>query len=57
MQLINLATDQTKADVLVLVGEKYRRRLSEEAAKLSDRLAEEGARRDGRTAAQARRSG
>jgi uncharacterized protein YdcH (DUF465 family) len=50
VQLINLATDQTKADVLVLAGEKYERWLAEEGAKLGNRLAEEGARLDRRVA-------
>ena len=36
--------------MLVLAGEKYERRLSEEGAKLNSRLAEEGARLDRRIA-------
>ncbi len=48
VELLNVASDSTKADALALSEEKYERRLSEEAAKLGSRVSEEAARLDRR---------
>jgi hypothetical protein len=51
VHLINVATDQTKADVVVLGEEraKFDSRLTEEAARLDHRVTEEVAKLDRRT--------
>ena len=40
VDLINVANDHTKADVLTFVEEKFERRLSEEVAKLDVKISE-----------------
>lgn len=55
VSLRNAASDGTRADALVLSGERYERRLAEEAAKFGSRVSEEGARLDRRITEEAAR--
>ncbi|MEW5946601.1 MAG: hypothetical protein AB1742_10425 [bacterium] len=48
IELINLANRKTTEDVITLSGEKYERRLTEEVAKLDNRITEVEARLDKR---------